>query len=283
MARSAVFKVVLQQASDRVTTVDYATVPGTAVEGEDYTHTAGTLEFQPGETELEVRVPIRTLEEPDEEAFSLQLSNAVDLTLGRTEGSVVIPPVVQTELEGIYVNRDLGVLFYPGETHPGEGPVVSDTEWTVAPAPAVYDPSGDPYAGIIGQFHYDLGGTVLKAGEGATQTLSGWWMHYLVQDTGPGTGVAQIVFVNRAMMLGTQELDPATATEFNAWWDAKGRVKVELLDAGDVVVATVDMPYPTTDPDTPSDPATMRVGANMSVPWTLATPDAVVKFRLVPV
>lgn len=280
MARSAVFKVVLQQASDRVTSVDYTTVAGTAVEGEDYTPISGTLEFQPGVTELEVRVPIRTAEEPDEEAFTLQLSNAVNLVLGRADGTVTIPAVTLTELEGIYVNRVLGVLFYAGETHPGEGPVLSDTEWDLAPTDATMD--GGPYPGVIGQINYNFGGPILLAGGGGIATLSGYWIHYLVQDTGPGEGVAQVIFTNRELLLLDGSLDPANASQFNAWWDAMGPMILQLLDAGGTVVASGPMPLPTNDPVNPSDPASMRVTSIMPVPWTITTPQAVVKFRIVP-
>lgn len=280
MARSAVFRVVLQEAATIEASVDYATVPGTAIEGEDYTHTAGTLQFSPGVTEQEVRVPIRTEDEIGEESFQLVLSNPSNLELGRIAASVVIPAGAN-ELEALYPNRNLGVLFYVGEAHPGDVPVLSDTEWSVAAMPATYVDSGDPYAGVIGQFYYDLG-VVLKAGEGAIQTLSGWWLHYLVQDSSATTGLIQLIFTNNELLTPAMTLDPATAGLFNAWWDAMGRVKVELLDSSDVVVASVPMPYPTSDPEFTGDPAGARAGLNMSIPWMVATPDAVVKFRIAP-
>jgi hypothetical protein len=280
MSRSAVFKIVLQEAATVQASVDYATVAGTAIEVEDYTPTTGTAVFLPGETEKEIRVPIRSVEEPEEEAFQLQLSNPVNLSLGRVAASVVIPAVVETELEGIFPNRNLGVLFYPGETHPGEGPVLSDTEWELAPTDATMD--GAPYAGIIGQLHYNFGGPVLLAGGGGIPLLNGYWLHYLVQDTGPGEGVCQAIFANREVIQIDGTLDPLTAGEFNTWWDAMGPMTLELLDASDVVVASGAMPLPTTDPTTPSDPANQRVTQIMAVPWTITTPEAVVKMRIVP-
>jgi hypothetical protein len=280
MARSAVFKIVLQEPATVQASVDYATVPGTAVEGEDYTHTAGTVQFTPGVTEQEVRVPVRAEDELGEESFQLVLSNPSNLQLGRVTASVVIPAGVN-ELEALYPNRNLGVLFYAGEMHPGEGPVPSDTEWTVSAQPATYADTGEPYAGVIGQFYYDVG-QLLRAGEGGIQTLSGWWLHYLVQDSSGSTGLIQLIFTNQELLTPAMALDPATSGLFNAWWNAMGRVKVELLDASDVVVASVPMPYPTTDPEFSGNADAARAGLNMSIPWMVATPEAVVKFRIAP-
>ena len=179
------------------------------------------------------------------------------------------------------MNRVLGVLFYSGETHPGEGPVLSDTEWDLAPTDATMD--GAPYPGIIGQINYNFGGPILLAGGGGIQLLSGYWLHYLVQDTGPGTGGFQAIFINREVIQIDGSLDPATATEFNTWWDALGAMTLELLDAGGVVVASGPIPLSTTDPTNPSDPATMRAVTINPVPWTITTPEAVAKFRLVPI
>ena len=58
-------------------TVRYATTDGTAAAGQDYTRTAGTLTFGPGETAKTVRVPILddTVQD-DGETLTLALSNA---------------------------------------------------------------------------------------------------------------------------------------------------------------------------------------------------------------
>ena len=61
---------------DGTVTVDYATEDGTAVAGEDYTSTSGTLTFTPGETQKWVAVPVidDTVEDSGE-TFTLVLSN----------------------------------------------------------------------------------------------------------------------------------------------------------------------------------------------------------------
>ena len=61
---------------DGTVTVDYATEDGTAVAGEDYTSTSGTLTFAPGETQKWVAVPVidDTVEDSGE-TFTLVLSN----------------------------------------------------------------------------------------------------------------------------------------------------------------------------------------------------------------
>ncbi len=58
--------------------VDYATVNGEAVAGDDYVHTAGTLSFSPGETRHTVSVPVLADEHDEEsETLTLKLLNPV--------------------------------------------------------------------------------------------------------------------------------------------------------------------------------------------------------------
>lgn len=72
-------------------TVDYATSNGTAIAGQDYTATSGTLTFANGETSKTIQIPI--LEdaptEPDE-TFTLELKNASNFeSLGQPSSMVV--------------------------------------------------------------------------------------------------------------------------------------------------------------------------------------------------
>ena len=64
--------------------VNYATQPGTATPGIDYTPASGTLVFPPGTTSLAVPVPVRgdRLAEPDETLF-LRLARPENATLAR--------------------------------------------------------------------------------------------------------------------------------------------------------------------------------------------------------
>ena len=95
------FRVMLESASSGTVTVNYATADGTAVAGEDYTATSGTLTFAPGETEKTVAVAIidDTVEDSGE-TFRLLLSDPSGATLEdgeaigtirNTEGSVSEP------------------------------------------------------------------------------------------------------------------------------------------------------------------------------------------------
>lgn len=71
------FTVSLSVASDQHVTVNYATQDGTAIAGEDYLATFGTLSFAPGETTKTITVEVLgdTTAEPDE-SFYVLLSGA---------------------------------------------------------------------------------------------------------------------------------------------------------------------------------------------------------------
>ena len=71
--------------------VDYATADGTAVAGEDYTHTTGTLTFGADQEEATVRVPlIDDNVEDDGETFKLLLSNPTGATIADGEATGTI-------------------------------------------------------------------------------------------------------------------------------------------------------------------------------------------------
>ena len=72
---NAVFTVTLSAPSANTVTVNYATAPGSAVAPADYTSTSGTLTFNPGETALQIVVPVQgdTVGEANE-TFSVNLS-----------------------------------------------------------------------------------------------------------------------------------------------------------------------------------------------------------------
>ncbi|MYE12995.1 MAG: hypothetical protein F4X99_15350, partial [Gammaproteobacteria bacterium] len=85
------FVVSLGRAASQTVTVDYATADGTAVAGEDYTATRGTLSFAEGELEKTVSVPILddVLDEGSE-TFVLRLRNAQGAAIADGEATGTI-------------------------------------------------------------------------------------------------------------------------------------------------------------------------------------------------
>ncbi len=87
----ALFTVSLNSPSGKTVTVDYATANGTALAGEDYGATQGTLSFAPGVTSRTIAVNIigDNLQEANE-TFSIVLSNPVNATIGNATGAGAI-------------------------------------------------------------------------------------------------------------------------------------------------------------------------------------------------
>ncbi|MEY2475791.1 MAG: large repetitive protein [Actinomycetota bacterium] len=88
---NANFAVTLSAASGQTVTVNYATANGTATAGTDYTNTAGSLTFDPGQTSKTVSVAVvgDTLDEPNE-TFTLTLNTPVNATIGDGSGTGTI-------------------------------------------------------------------------------------------------------------------------------------------------------------------------------------------------
>ncbi|BAU12161.1 hypothetical protein LEP3755_26900 [Leptolyngbya sp. NIES-3755] len=82
------FTVRLSEASGRPVTVDYETIAGTALTGEDFTATTGTLTFAPGETSQTIQIAIadNAIRESNE-SFSVRLTNPIDATI-TTESAI---------------------------------------------------------------------------------------------------------------------------------------------------------------------------------------------------
>lgn len=76
--------------SPDIVQVDYATSNGTAVAGQDYTATSGTVVFNAGETTKKIFIPISDdgLSE-NNETFSITLSNSVNVSLGSPKTAVI--------------------------------------------------------------------------------------------------------------------------------------------------------------------------------------------------
>jgi hypothetical protein len=103
----ATFTITLHAAQANPVSVDFATQDGTAIAGQDYVATNGTLTFAPGELTKTVSV-ILTADEPTEpdETFQLVLSNPVSGTLGKARGTCTI-----TEVRIAEISVDTAVSF----------------------------------------------------------------------------------------------------------------------------------------------------------------------------
>lgn len=122
----AIFDVTLNRAADEAVTVDYATVAGTAAEGDDFQPVSGTLAFTAGETRKTVEVPIvGDVCHEDDETLGLALSNP--------QGAALFQAVATTEL----INDDpLGPPLRAGAAKR----VVSPTAQDIAGHPHEYCP-----------------------------------------------------------------------------------------------------------------------------------------------
>jgi hypothetical protein len=94
------YTVNLDTASAKPISVKYTTADGTAIAGNDYTATNGTISFAPGETTKNVTVQVLgdTIDEFDE-TFFLNLSDATNATIADNQGVGTIvdndlPPVL---------------------------------------------------------------------------------------------------------------------------------------------------------------------------------------------
>jgi len=88
---NAVFTVTLSAVSGQTVTVKYATANDTAVDGEDYTATTGTLTFEPGTLTQQITVPILDdLKFELEETFFVTLSDAVNASITQSQATGTI-------------------------------------------------------------------------------------------------------------------------------------------------------------------------------------------------
>lgn len=185
-------------------------------------------------------------------------------------------------LDGLLPNKVLGVLFYKGEKHQGEGGGGSDTEWTLNIQPGVQLPEESPFPAIMGQFLYDLGPFVVRAADGPIEMASGYFLHFLIQSG----SFTQVIISDKPMLAVPLDLDADKKDAFNAWWDSKGQQKMQLLDAGGTVLHEFNMSAPTGDPplpdmSDPTDPTQPRSGFSGEYVWG-NSPYAVVTARLAP-
>jgi len=101
------FTLSLTQAQPNPVSVDYATQDGTAIAGEDYVATNGTVVFAPGEIAKVVSITVTADAPPeDDETFYLNLSNPVNGLLTRAQAKCTI-----TEVRIIGLSVDTSVSF----------------------------------------------------------------------------------------------------------------------------------------------------------------------------
>ncbi|MEO2006034.1 MAG: Calx-beta domain-containing protein, partial [Candidatus Poribacteria bacterium] len=111
---AALFKVSLSGASGETITVDFMTEDLTAKAPEDYTSTAGTLTFAPGDTETTFSVPVAVdaLDE-DDERFVVEFTNPLNATLATPQVTATIAdddPLPGVSVDSPRVTEDTAVF-----------------------------------------------------------------------------------------------------------------------------------------------------------------------------
>ena len=133
--------------SSGATSVDYATVNGTALAGTDYTATSGTLQWADGDGSTKtISVPISNSSPLSQtKAFTMALSDPTDgANLGTPSSATV--SITSNATDWVYYN---GVFYWPGD-------------WSFAGTPNYSDTAGSPLEGS-----YDIAFTV-------TSPWGGW-------------------------------------------------------------------------------------------------------------
>jgi subtilisin family serine protease len=127
---SVVFTISLDFATTSAVTVSYTTADGTAVAGTDYTTTAGTLTFEPGQTSATVSVPILLdTASTGSKTFTLNLSDAssnAELDGGQATATITNLPVttyaLTSKVKATYLDSN-GNKVVMELTGPGTGTV----------------------------------------------------------------------------------------------------------------------------------------------------------------
>ena len=119
---SATVVVTLSRASSSEVTLDYQTANGTAMAGEDYTTTSGTLTIAAGETSGNFSIPI-TDDSNNEalESFNVNFSNAVNATLGKTSTKVSIEDNDAASTNSVSIE-----ILAPGSSDVDVTPIILD-------------------------------------------------------------------------------------------------------------------------------------------------------------
>ena len=148
-AGSLTFRVRLSVAATEVVTVNYTTEAGTARRNFDFSHVSGTLRFDPGESEKQVKVTLRDDDRYEEnETFRLTLSDPVNAVLIQATATGTI--IDDDEMPTLYIRHataaeGAGELVFKVVLEPtGSLPVT--VRWATSDGTAIgkadYQPSG---------------------------------------------------------------------------------------------------------------------------------------------
>ena len=128
-ASEAVFTVALSNTSRNPVALDFGTSSGSAIAGNDFTTTAGTLTFTPGQAVRTIRVPvINDATAENRETFTLNLSNAIGATILDSSATATIKDNDATKF---YVVNDASSGDRTYEYADGSN-AIENYRWTVA-------------------------------------------------------------------------------------------------------------------------------------------------------
>jgi len=161
-----VFTVTLSPASNQTVTIDYQTADGTAkVSDNDYKAASGTLTFAPGETTKNITVLVNgdTAHEADE-TFFVNLSNPVNTTLARAQGTGTI---INDDSQGGTIQ--FATSSYNVSEGDGQLVVIITRTGDLSAAVKVDYATSDITAHDLSDYNTAPGTLVFKAGEGSKQ------------------------------------------------------------------------------------------------------------------
>ena len=158
---TAEFAVTLSRASGQAVTVAFATADGTAKAGSDYTRTAGTLRFEPGDRSHTIQVPVLDDEILEQtEHFAVELSDPAGARLEDGSGAGTITDNDEGKLPALAIDDAAPVIEGVTALFPVTLSAPSEQVVTVAFATADGTASsGADYTGASGTLTFEPGTT----------------------------------------------------------------------------------------------------------------------------
>jgi hypothetical protein len=263
------FTVTLSEALTAPVTLDYTTVDGSALAGDDYVTEAGSLTFAAGETSKDITVTLiddATLE--NNESFSVALANALYDPGGADE------PVAITDATGFVTvaDDDLGVFIsdgVPGSVEEGTAGTITFTVTLsqVMAAPVSVDYASANSSAVAGSDYVAVSGSLLFAAGETTKDIT-----VTVLDDGLFESTEAFV-----MGISNAILDPGGANSVLVITDATGVGTITDDDIG-VSIGT-GVPSVATEGTDPSITFTVMLskaaGSDVTVDYTTANGSAV--------